>query len=306
MPYPTAAGVPSHSGSYIPEIWSGKLLVKFYMNTVFGAISNTDYEGDIREYGDVVHINETPDIVISDYVKGQKLSHQQPESVPVDLPIDRGKYWSFIDERVDRKQSMYDRVENWTTDASEQMKIEIDSDILGEVYADAAAANKGDTAGLKTASFDLGVSGTPLALSKTTILDTLVDCGTVLDEQSVPESNRWVVLPPAAVGMIKKSDLKDASLAGDGTSILRNGRVGMIDRFTIYSSNQLATTVDGTDIVHNIIFGHKSAISFASQLTENEGPMKNPDYFGDYYRGLQVFGFKVLKPEALGHLYATV
>ena len=42
MAYPTAPGVVSYSGTYIPEIWSGKLLTKFYKSTVFGAIANTD------------------------------------------------------------------------------------------------------------------------------------------------------------------------------------------------------------------------------------------------------------------------
>lgn len=45
MAYPTAAGTLSHSGTMVPEVWSGKLLVKFYKATVFGEISNTDYEG---------------------------------------------------------------------------------------------------------------------------------------------------------------------------------------------------------------------------------------------------------------------
>jgi hypothetical protein len=300
--YPTAAGVPSHSGSYIPEIWSGKLLTKFYKSTVFAAISNTDYEGEIKEQGDTVHINVVPDIAISDYVKGQRLSHQQPESTPVDLLIDKGKYWSILDDRVDRAQSMIDRVESWTTDASEQMKIQIDADILADVYVDADAANKGATAGLISGAYDLGSSGAPLGVNSANILETLVACGTVLDEQNIPETGRWVVLPPWATGLIKISDLKDASLAGDGTSILRNGRVGMIDRFEVYQSNNIATTTD-TATVFNCIFGHPKALTFASQLTENEGPIKSPDYFGDVYRGLQVFGWKVTNPEALGHLY---
>jgi len=40
-----SSGYGGMSGSYIPEIWSGKLLEKFYTATVFAAISNTDYEG---------------------------------------------------------------------------------------------------------------------------------------------------------------------------------------------------------------------------------------------------------------------
>lgn len=42
MAFAVAAGSPSYSGTFIPEIWSTKLQVKFYSATVFGAISNTD------------------------------------------------------------------------------------------------------------------------------------------------------------------------------------------------------------------------------------------------------------------------
>ena len=40
---PSAAGYPAYSGTFIPEIWSGKLVEKFYDATVFGDIANTDY-----------------------------------------------------------------------------------------------------------------------------------------------------------------------------------------------------------------------------------------------------------------------
>ena len=43
--YPVAAGHPDLSGTYIPTLYAAKLLVEFYKATVFGAISNTDYEG---------------------------------------------------------------------------------------------------------------------------------------------------------------------------------------------------------------------------------------------------------------------
>ena len=155
-----------------------------------------------------------------------------------------------------------------------------------------------------SSSFNLGATGAPVQLDKLTIIDTITGLGTVLDEQNAPEMGRYVVLPPWACHMIKNSELKDASLAGDGTSILRNGRIGMIDRFEIYMSNLLDVVTDGGTPVTNMIFGQKKGLTFASQLTENEGPMRSPDFFGDLYRGLQVYGYKVIKPEAFGHLYA--
>ena len=48
MAYATSPGHPQYTGNFIPEIWSGKLIENFYDATVLAAISNTDYEGEIR------------------------------------------------------------------------------------------------------------------------------------------------------------------------------------------------------------------------------------------------------------------
>jgi hypothetical protein len=298
-----AAGHPAYSGTFIPEIWSGKLLVKFYDATVLGDITNTDYEGEIKSQGDKVIIRQTPTMTIRDYSKGQTLVTEKPEAPVLNLNIDRAKYFSFTVDDIDRYQSDVNVMDDWSADAGEQMKIAVDSLVLGTVYADAHAKNQGATAGVKSGKYNLGTTGSPIQLTKTNILDYFVDMGTVLDEQNVPEQGRFIVLPPWACGLIKKSDLRDASITGDGESILRNGRLGMIDRFTIYRSNLLATTFDTPNTVTNIIFGTNHAISFAAQMTEMES-LKGESTFGTIVRGLNVFGFKTLKTEALGRLYA--
>lgn len=289
------------SARFIPEVWSAKLVEKFYDATVFGEIANTDYEGEIRSHGDKVHIRTLPSITIRNYVKGAGLTYEQPESPSVELVIDQGKYFAFKLFDVDRVQSDLALMENWSADGGEQMKIAIDTDVLGSVYTNAATANAGATAGRKSAAMNLGTAAAPLAVTKSNVLDVLVDYGTVLDEQNVPESNRWVVIPARMAGLIKKSELKDASLAGDGTSMLRNGRLGMIDRFTLYSSNNLHVDTGEWDI----IFGHKSAITFAAQITEME-ELKDPNDFGTLARSLMVYGYEVIKPEALGHSVVTL
>lgn len=254
--------------------------------------------------GDTVHIRTTPDVAINDYVKGQKLNYETPEPNIVDLLIDKGKSWSFKDDDVDKKQADYAYIEDWTRDASEQLKIQIDLAILATSYASASANNSGLTAGVRSGSYNLGVAGTPLAIDKTNVVEVIQDCSSVLTEQDAPLQGRWLVLPEWMCNLIGKSDLKDASLSGDETSMIRNGRVGMIGNFMIYQSNQLPTSASGGHTATEITFGHISALTFASQLLENEGPLRHPDYFGDFYRGLQVYGWKVIKEEAMGHLHA--
>lgn len=300
MAFPVTSGHPQYAGNFIPELWAGKLIEHFYDATVLTAISNTEYEGMIKAHGDTVNIRTTPTITIRDYVKGQTLQVERPDSDPLELLIDKGKYFNAVEDDVDAIQTDIKLMDVWSKDASERMKIEIDQDVLTNMLTGISAYNSGLTAGAKTASFNLGTSGSPLTVTKdgaggtTSITDLIVDIGTVLDEANVAESDRYLVLPAKAVGLIKKSELKDASLSGDGASILRNGRVGMIDRFTIYMSHNLYTASSKT----NIIAGTKRGLTFASQMTKME-TLRSESTFGTLIRGLQVYGYKVVKPEAI-------
>jgi len=260
----------------------------------------------------------------------------------VDLSIDHGKYFAVSVNKVEEKQADINYVSAWASDASSQMKIAIDldglslfgkqadgtTDILGTSAATkligvttghavqgsgVSEYNQGITAGIISGSVNLGVlnttsagtASTCIGVTSSNIVQKLVEMGQVLDEQNCPEEGRWVVLPAWACALIKQSDLKDASLSGDGSSILRNGRVGMIDRFTIYMSNQVDTISNAgsasAETVYMMPFGHKSAITFASQLVENE-VIPNPDDFGQLMRGLQVYGRKIISGKNVGVL----
>jgi N4-gp56 family major capsid protein len=291
------------TSKFIPQIWSGKIVEKFYKASVFGEIANTDYEGEVSGMGDKVIIRTVPDITVSDYQIGQSLSNQTPEKANVELAIDQAKYFSVIVDDVDKAQSDLDLMGKFSDDASEQMKTKIDANVLAHVGANVATANAGNSAGIISGNLGLGTAAAPLTITKSTILDTILKAGQALDEQNTPETGRWIVLPAWAVAMIKGSDLKDASLSGDSTSIMRNGRVGMIDRFTIYLSNNL-NLVTGSNAHTQILAGHTSGITFASQITNVE-TLKSESKFGTIVRGLNVFGRSVVKPESLVLIRAT-
>jgi hypothetical protein len=302
MAYPIAPGQPNYSGTFIPEIWSTKMIEKYYDATVLSVISNTDYEGEIRNQGDKVIIRTVPTLEINDYTIGQTLINQRPESPTIEMLIDKGFYWSTIIDDVVKKQQDIDQMNVWANDAAEQMKIKLDRRVMASIPPDVAAENKGITAGRISANINLGTTGAPLGINSASILETILQMGQVLDEANVPESGRWCLLPYWATTRLKLSDIKDASLAGDGTSVLRNGRVGMIDRFTIYNSNLLPSYVDGLDDTFSIIAGTTAGMTFATQLTNTES-LRAESTFGELMRGLMVYGHKVVKPEALATAY---
>ena len=295
MSFPVASGRTQYSGNFIPEIWSGKLQAKYYKTTVFSEIANTDWEGEIKGQGDKVHIRTIPTISVRDYTKGMNLTNEVPVSTPLELTIDYGKYFSVVVDDIDAHQADVKLMDMFTNDASQQMKIAIDALVLDGVKAAAATANKGATAGAISGNLNLGTDAAPVAFSKSSALDTILNMGLALDEQNVPEEGRWIVLPAWAGALIKGSELRQAYLTGDSVSPLRNGKIGMIDRFTVYLSNNLPKTADGDSY---IMAGTRDAISFASQITNVE-TLRAQSTFGNIMRGLNVFGYKVTKPEAL-------
>jgi hypothetical protein len=311
--YPTGSSSNNLSSTgFIPEIWSGKLVEKFYASTVLAAISNTDYEGEIKNQGDKVKIRTKPTITISNYLADGLLSLQRPTGNVIELNVDKGKYFNTILDDVMDVQSDLNLLSMWSDDAAEQMKITIDTDVLSGILGGAASQNRGTTAGKISGNINLGVTTTPLsatavaASGKVDILSILLRLGQALDEQNIPETGRWVVLPTWAATLIKQSELRQAYLSGDGVSMLRNGRLGMVDRFTLYSSNLLPTGVAGGLAAGEtaIYAGHAHGLTFASQVSKVE-TLRSEQTFGTVLRGLQVYGYKVVDGTAVAQAIVT-
>ena len=307
--YGAGSGTDAYAGKFIPEIWSGKLQVKFYQSTVLSEITNDDWEGEIKDQGDKVEIRTVPTITISNYSKGQTLTSQVPTTDLVELLIDKGKYFQTVVDDVDDVQSDLKLMDIFTNDASQQMKIAIDTDVLSALVGASATANEGATAGAISGDLNLGVSTgqskAAVEVTSTNVIDKVITMGQVLDEQNAPEDGRWLIIPAWLAAKIKTSDLKDASITGDSMTPLRNGRLGMIDRFTLYVSNllpsQTSITGEGQDSsvkAFSCFAGTRDAITFASQITRME-TLRSQTTFGNLVRGLNVYGYKVIKPEAL-------
>lgn len=293
------------SGTLIPTLYSKKLLERFYDASIAPQISNTDYEGEIRNMGDKVIMNRVPAININPYRIGDTLTYQRPPTEVTELNIDQGHYWGFSLDDVQNQQQMLDMLGPWAEDASERLKITVDTNILTYLLGRCLPANRGATAGRISANINLGTAQAPREIgnaggTQVNPIDLIVDLGTVLDEQNIPEASRKLVVPAWFAGMIKKSELRDASLAGDSTSIVRNGRIGTIDRFEVYVSNLLPRPPGAVGAPENstIYAIHPRAMTFATQLTKTE-KLRAESTFGDLMRGLLVYGRQVIYPEAL-------
>ena len=294
------------AGKRISVAFSKRTIVKYYSKTVVAQITNTNTDDEIKAQGDTVVFNSTPDVTVFDVERNMAPPWETLDAPAVVMKINRAIGFAFRMDKIDLSQ-FADKafMDKCADDAAQKQKISIDTKFLGAVYADADAANQGLTAGAKYGQYNLGTTGTPFPLTKTNILDKLTELDGVLDEYDVPEEGRWAVLPSHYATMLRQSDIKDASMTGDGASTLRSGKIGALGNLSLYSSNLYTPVTDGGKKCTPMIYGHNDAICFASQLVDVEYFEKLETVMsGKGMKGLQVFDWKTIKPQGLGVFYA--
>ncbi len=279
--FPRAAGYANlPNGVFAPDVWSLRLLDRYYEESLTPQIVNMDYEGEIKSFGDRVRIRREPEVTTRQYFKGQALVHQNVEDEEVQFDIDKGVYWCVPVDDVEKKQIDIAYVSAVEKNAARQTKRFVDQQVLGNIYADAAAAN-------------IMANRT---VTPNNIPELLVDAGVLLDEAYAPEEDRWIVVPYWFKGHIKLNPIfVSAEKMGDDKSIIRTGYIGMWDRFKVYCSPNLAVVSTYTQIT----FGSKTAVTFATQYVKTE-TLRNQWTFGDILRGLQVFGWKTVQSTHMG------
>jgi len=282
-------------------------------------IANTDYEGELKNQGDTIRIRLAPSISISDYTVGQNLSYEVPTPIFQDMQVTKGKYFGVQVNDVLAYQSDMNLMNMFTEDAAKQLKIAIENEVFfnNMVTEGPAAANEGATAGAISAAYNLGTDVTPIdQATPENVLKGILRMSTVLDEQNVPEDGRWLIISPFDRHLLMQSNIAQAYFTGDAQSTIRSGKIGMLDRFTVYVSNLLPRGEAGKALVAGLsatstggavsnakarrlmVAGTKAAMSFAMTVNKTE-PLRNQTDFGDIVRGLAVYGRKTVKPEAL-------
>lgn len=311
--------------AYIPTLFAKKLEALLYTNTVYDKITNTNFEGQIKSFGDIVKVRIRPSVNVTEYTTEQQVQYREGTEWELetsrDLQIDQGAKWSvgLFDENAAQTD-----IKNWlseaSADASENTQIYIDNNVLNYLCnpANHDADNKGQFAGKisgdgTTVGVDLGDTGIgeaePITGGSTgNAHEMLVYMSQVLSEQDVPMQGRWVVLPYWYISRLQLGDLKRADVTNDPTGMIRKGFSGQVAGLDIYESNQIPSTATATYLTeannYAIPFGVNDACTFAMQVNKSE-KLRLQDYFQDVMRGLCVFGRELIFPERAGVAIVT-
>jgi len=304
------------SGNFAPQIFSQKVLKFFRRASVAEDITNTDYTGEIENFGDTVNIIKEPTITVSSYSRGSVVNTQDLADDQITLTVDQANAFAFKIDDIEERHSHVNFEALATSSGAFSLKRKYDANVLQTLANGAGIAGADDASvsgGLTTTESTLGTAASPINVEANDAgINLMLLMARLMDDQSVPEENRWFVAPPIFYEKMFQAGNKiaEVQVTGDATSNLRNGLAtpGTLAGFRCYKSTALNSTA-GTDQVtlsglatdgsENLVMaGHISAAATASHIAKTE-VVRSTESFSDVVRGLHVFGRKVLRPEAL-------
>lgn len=342
MAFQTAANYTNlPNGVFSPTVFSMKAQLAFRKKAVALGVTNNEYFGEIKNYGDTVRILKEPEIIVNQYFRGTQVTPQDLEDVDFQLTIDQANYFSFKLDDLEIQQAHTNWMSLATNRAAYKLADEMDANILG--YAAGFQKNRvtgiwtarttypgtlaNTTAGtnellaahqLNRLSFVSGGSATDsIAVGTSGTFDvtplTLINrMARLLDEKNVDPDGRWIVIDPVFKERLMDENSKfvnnDYAANQNAEGKLTNGELGgRIRGFRVYESQNLPKIGGGPGVADTngsntdygvIVAGHDSAVASAQQVDKTE-KFRDPNSFSDVVRGLNLYGRKILRPEAL-------
>ena len=271
--------------NFVPEIWSAKLFVRLRKALVHASVVNRDYEGEIKEFGDTVRINEIGAVDVSDYTKYSDITWQEMDSAQKVLLIDQADSFAVQLDDIDKAQTKPKLIDGIMSEASYSIVDEVDQ------YIAAKYTGAGNTV-------------SALTVSVGAVIQNISNLQLKLNEANVPQQDRYLFVPPWYHQHIVNSVSQGINSTGVpklmDNGVLVNGYVGELFGFNILMSNNVSN--NGT--VWQMMALHRSAITFAGQIAKIEAT-RIQDRFGDGIKGLYLYGAKVVRPNAMVTCAAT-
>lgn len=258
--------------TFIPEVWSARLLENLKKNLVFANLANRNYEGEIQQMGDTVHIVAPTALTIRSYTKGGTLTAEDATTgTAIDLVINKANYYNFYVDDVEKVQARADVMDSFMGEAAFGLADKADQDLITDLKTNGSSS----------------VALTNLTASAA--YEAVVDIKTALDNAKAPKQNRWLVVDPAFEGLMLKDPRFAYSYGDKAENRMENGVVAKAAGFNIYVSNNLSG---------ELIAGVPEAIAYAEQILKTEA-YRPEAMFADGVKGLHVYGSKVVRPTCI-------
>lgn len=262
----------------IPEIWTKDTLDLYHNSCVMRELVNTDYEGEIRQGGDTVHVNIPGQITLNNYTRESTVVYQTLTTTKESMTIAQQKDWAFRIDTLDMAQLTVEMFKKERDEASLTLRDAIDTRLLSH-YANTDAAN-----------IVGGTGANAIVLTKDNVYDYFVGMGTRLDNALARGRKRNAVISPEIKELILLSPEFRNRSTGVVDDTIKNG---MIAKNYAGFGLHVSTNMQAVSSAYPLLFFTEHFISFAEQVNTVEILEKMEQYHGSGARGLALYDSKV-------------
>lgn len=281
------------NGNFSPVIYSQKVQKFFRTASVVEAITNTDYAGEIENFGDTVNIIKEPTVSVQAYTRGAAVNPQNIQDDQLQLVVDQANAFAFKVDDIEERHSHINFESVATSSGAYALKNEYDKNVIAAMFAGPSASSPDHVIGSDGSGVDVG-----FGTSEIDPVDLISKHAKLLNKQDVPEENRWFLGSPEFMEQLGQTSSKLMDDTTGNAAPLRNGKVysGKIMNMEIYMTNNFAASSSAN--YYKVLSGHMSSTATANHIAKIE-VIRDTDSFSDVVRGLHVFGRKVLRDVAL-------
>lgn len=270
--------------NFIPEIWEDSVM-RVYEDNLVAMKVVWDKSSKISKFGDTIHFNGVADPTVTGGYDGS-LSYETLSDSQISLLVNQRNTYAFIVDDVEEAMANVDLKGSQAARAGYTLAKACDTYVFGSnIYGDAGNTINDDTC------------------DTSTILSAISGASRLLDEASVPATEKWIAVSPAIKEKMELAGVKFSINMGTN----KKGGLQWADYrdLKVFVTNNLHSTGSTGTEKFWALAGSARAIGFAQKLMETRA-LQDTARFGTYMSGLQVFGAKVLFPNELVLLTLTM
>ena len=295
------------AATFIPEIWSDEIIVAYEQNLVLAnLIKKMSMKG---KKGDTIHVPTPVRGTASKKLSQTAVAVQAPVTEELLINVDQHWEYSVMIEDITGVQALSSLRRFYTEDAGYAMAKNLDTVLFdlgialgGTIAIDANPATPANWSG--TRSFQpLVTTGSLRAFDSTGAVDpstftdaSLRDGLQELDDNDVPMSGRFFVIPPSLVNTIRGVTQFSSS---DFVNFKQTstGEIGNLYGVPIFVSTNVPSIAVAGGPVRASLLGHKDAYVCAEQIGVRTQTQYKQEFLSTLMTADRLYGRQVYRPE---------
>jgi hypothetical protein len=295
---PGPGGNTGTAATFIPQIWSDEVIAEYEKSLVLvPLIKKMSMKG---KKGDVIHVPSP--------IRGNASTKVNSTSVTLiadveqELIINIDQHWEYsrMIEDITEVQALASLRRFYTSDAGYALARQADSVLFsrgtqlgdgdGTTFATSASIEPGPTPGATITPWGGAVPANEF--SDQTMRDALQ----ILDDNDVPMSGRFFVIPPSLCNAIRGIERYNSTdfVNNKGTV---NGKIGEIYGVDVYVSTNVPTP-DGVTGARAALLAHKDVYVMAEQIGVRSQTQYKQEFLSTLYTADRLFGTQCYRPES--------